>query len=599
VGLRGAPALFPSGVILDRFEVLSVLGIGGTGTVFRAFDRERGHEVAVKAVPQDATLRQRARREASVGARLEHPHVVELLDLLEDDEYVYVISQLVDGGDLAAALRDRALGDSARLRVLAAVCDALAHAHARGVVHRDVKPANVLLGRDGTVKLADFGIAALADPDATVDDRLLGTLSYMAPEACRGQRPAAPADVWAAGVLVYEALSGANPFRARTPDELLERHAAKARPLGEVRSDLPKGLVAACMRALSANPRRRPTALALRDALQAAVVQVEERAADAPAKPVKKARLAKPKETPEQPPSNVISLRTLPKPQRRSARDVGARVATAFGAGAHGIAAAHVPSDVLQRAQAVAVRLGPAVLAGGAMLAVTHVMPFWPPSFVPALVAFAALLGLLAPWPAAALVVAAALPVLGNLSSGLAWSVGLLAAVWLVACAGAGRRALLPALAPLAAATLAWPAYLVAAGRTRGHLARALTGAAGALVAALWHAGPTAAVPLTGAADTTAVARHLASAGGAPLLAQMLVWAAAAVAWPLVLRVRPRFRAVALALWLGLLMAGQALLPALAGRPVEPLYASVAAPWLLGIVIFLATDLRGQARQEV
>src|SRR5262249_31154199 len=104
VGLRGAPALFPSGVILDRFEVLSVLGIGGTGTVFRAYDRERTHEVAVKAIPQDATLRQRARREASVGSRLEHPHVVELLELLEDDEYVYVISQLVDGGDLASAL---------------------------------------------------------------------------------------------------------------------------------------------------------------------------------------------------------------------------------------------------------------------------------------------------------------------------------------------------------------------------------------------------------------------------------------------------------------------------------------------------------------
>ena len=257
-GLHGAPALFPSGVILDRFEVLSVLGIGGTGTVFRAFDRGRGHEVAVKAIPQDATLRQRARREASVGQRLEHPHVVELLELCEDDEYVYVISQLVDGGDLAAALRDRALGDAARVRVLAAVCDALAHAHARGVVHRDVKPANVLLGRDGTVKLADFGIAALADPDATVDDRLLGTLSYMAPEACRGERPAAPADVWAAGVLVYEALSGANPFRARTPDELLERHAARARPLGDVRSDLPKGVVNACMRALSANPTAAP-----------------------------------------------------------------------------------------------------------------------------------------------------------------------------------------------------------------------------------------------------------------------------------------------------------------------------------------------------
>src|SRR3954447_4674614 len=337
-GVRGAPALFPSGLILDRFEVGSVLGIGGTGTVFRALDRERGCDVAVKAIPQDATLRQWARREASVAGLLEHPHVVELLEVLEDEEYVYVVSQLVDGGDLATALRDRALGDAARLRVLGAVCDALAHAHARGVVHRDVKPANVLLGRDGTVKLADFGIAALADPDATVDDRLLGTLSYMAPEACRGQRPAAPADVWAAGVLVYEALSGANPFRARTPDELLERHAAKARSLGEVRSDLPKGVVNACMRALSSNPRRRPTALALRDALHAAVVQVEERP-EAPAQRVAKpARHRKPAPKPPEPalpPSNVISLRTLPKPQRRPLPDVGGQLATALGAGAH------------------------------------------------------------------------------------------------------------------------------------------------------------------------------------------------------------------------------------------------------------------------
>jgi hypothetical protein len=189
--------------------------------------------------------------------------------------------------------------------------------------------------------------------------------------------------------------------------------------------------------------------------------------------------------------------------------------------------------------------------------------------------------------------------VLGNLSSGLAWTLGVLGAVWLVACAGAGRRALLPALAPLAAATLAWPAYLVVAGRARGHLARALTGAAGAVTAALWHAGPAAAVPLTGSDDVSEVARHLASAGGAPLAAQVAVWSAAALAWPLVLRLGPRFRGTALALWLGLLMAGQALLPALAGRPVEPVYASVAAPWLLGIVIFLATDLRSQARQEV
>jgi hypothetical protein len=302
---------------------------------------------------------------------------------------------------------------------------------------------------------------------------------------------------------------------------------------------------------------------------------------------------------PELPPSNVISLRELPKAPRRSARDVAGSVGAGLRAGSDGLVAAHVPRDLLHRAEAIAVRLGPAALAGGAMLAVTRVMPFWPPSFVPAMVACAALAGLLVPWAGAALVVVAAVPMLGNLSSGLAWTLGLLGAVWLVSCIGGGRRALIPALAPVAAAALAWPVYLVVAGRTRGHLARALTAAAGAVTVALWHAGPHAAQPLAESDDVSGVARHLATAGGAPLAAQVAVWVAAAVSWPLVLRLGPRFRGLALALWLGLLMAGQALLPALAGRPVEPLYASVAAPWLLGIVIFLATDLRSQARQEV
>ena len=187
----------------------------------------------------------------------------------------------------------------------------------------------------------------------------------------------------------------------------------------------------------------------MRDALQAGGAQLDARAAEA-ADPKRAPKSApKPRPTPklwpvkapepELPPSNVISLRELPRPERRSARDVAGSVGAGLRAGSDGLVAAHVPTDLVQRAEAVAVRLGPAVLAGGAMLAVTRVMPFWPPTFIPALVAFAALAGLLAPWTAAALVVAAAVPMLGNLSSGLAWTLGLLGAAWLVTCAGAGR----------------------------------------------------------------------------------------------------------------------------------------------------------------
>ena len=168
------PALFPSGVVCDRFRIDGVLGVGGTGTVFRALDLEREEIVALKAIPHDATLRQRARREASVAGKLRHPNVVRLRSVHEDGQYVYIASDIVEGMDLAGALRQGQLGDAALLRVAAAVCAGLAHAHEHGVVHRDVKPANVLLGRDGTVRVLDFGIASLDEPDATVDDRMLG-----------------------------------------------------------------------------------------------------------------------------------------------------------------------------------------------------------------------------------------------------------------------------------------------------------------------------------------------------------------------------------------------------------------------------------------
>src|ERR1700761_6743498 len=183
---QAAPTLFPTGEICGRYAVEAVIGVGGTGTVFRCLDRESDTHVAVKAIPHDATLRRRASREVEVARRLDHPNVVRLLDSARDDDYVYVISELVDGGDLGASLRAGALADGPLLRAVAASCAGLAHAHAHGIVHRDIKPANILLGADGTVQLADFGIAMLVGPDATVDDRLLGTLSYMAPEICTG-----------------------------------------------------------------------------------------------------------------------------------------------------------------------------------------------------------------------------------------------------------------------------------------------------------------------------------------------------------------------------------------------------------------------------
>src|ERR1700761_2343974 len=158
---NAAPALFPTGQIVGRYEVEAVIGVGGTGTVFRCLDQQSGRHVAVKAIAHDATLRRRAAREVEVARRLDHPNVVRLLDSARDDDYVYVISELVEGGDLGASLRAGALGDATLLRAVAATCAGLAHAHAHGIVHRDIKPANILLGGESQVKLADFGIAML------------------------------------------------------------------------------------------------------------------------------------------------------------------------------------------------------------------------------------------------------------------------------------------------------------------------------------------------------------------------------------------------------------------------------------------------------
>ncbi len=241
-----APALFPTGEIVGRYQVEAVIGLGGTGTVFRCLDRETGRHVAVKAIPHDATLRRRAAREVEVARRLDHPNVVRLLDSARDDDYIYVVSELVDGGDLGASMRGGVLSDAALLRAVSAACAGLAHAHAAGIVHRDVKPANILLGGDGTVQLADFGIAMLVGPDATVDDRLLGTLSYMAPEICTGGTPTSAADIWSIGVMLYEAMTGANPYRSRSPAELADRHGERPRPLAEVRPDLGRSLTTAC-----------------------------------------------------------------------------------------------------------------------------------------------------------------------------------------------------------------------------------------------------------------------------------------------------------------------------------------------------------------
>jgi hypothetical protein len=495
-----------------------------------------------------------------------------------------VVSELVDGGDLGASLRAGALGDAALLRACSATCAGLAHAHAAGIVHRDVKPANILLGGDGRVQLADFGIAMLVGPDATVDDRLLGTLSYMAPEICTGSVPTPASDIWSVGVMVYEAMTGANPFRARSPAELAERHGERPRPLAEVRPDLGRALASASARALSRDPRRRPSAASLATVFEAAADRIEAPAAS---------HVVQLRPAPARAPRRLPAPR-MPRPALRLPRLSLPSGRAALGTTAGMLLASGIPVPFAARACAIARRVGPGVAAALAVEAMLQAFPFWPASLVTPLALACGGLALVAPWSAAALVLALCVPGLGNLSSALAWTFALLGVLWLGLSAGSGRRALLPALAPAALLVLAFPAFLIAAGRLRSAPGRFLAGACGPLACTLWAAHASAS-SFAGTGDAAAVARHLVHATGAPLIGQSLAFGAVAMAWPLAWSGWRIGRAAALSVWFALALAAQAVIPALLGNAAEPAMRSFAAVAAVAILTGLSVPARGGA----
>ena len=254
--------------VAGRYLLTGLLGRGGFGTVYAGRDLSGGGEVAVKVFSRMEGFASRASREARTATKLDHPNIHSCLGVESDDDHAYLISRLVVGKRL-----DRTeLSDEEAVRAIAAVADALAHAHERGVVHRDVKPSNILVGDDGAIVLTDFGIARDEDArDQTMDERVLGTLSYMAPEQAAGEQATGATDVWAAALTLYESLCGHNPFRTKSLNDLLERLATGAKPLAHERPDLPRALSRTIQRALHRDPRRRPTALELRDGLLAAL----------------------------------------------------------------------------------------------------------------------------------------------------------------------------------------------------------------------------------------------------------------------------------------------------------------------------------------
>src|SRR4051794_21167101 len=267
----------PRDLVLERYRLERRLGAGGFGVVWLAFDEKLEREVAVKVMPREGEdpVPARAEREARVAARLNHPGIVGLYELGADDEAVYLVSELVPGRNLAELIRHGALSDRDVARIGVALCDALAHAHQRKVIHRDVKPQNVLVVADpaagaGFAKLADFGVAHLSSGDPlTRTGDVVGTLAYMAPEQAEGERVTGAADVYSLALTLYEAWTGGNPVRAASPMGTARRLGTPLLPLRSRRRDLPEALGRAIDAALDPDPEQRPTVRQLRSALDA------------------------------------------------------------------------------------------------------------------------------------------------------------------------------------------------------------------------------------------------------------------------------------------------------------------------------------------
>jgi hypothetical protein len=394
-----------SELVLGRYRPLQPLGSGGSGSVWLARDETNGLDVALKIVPRDGKAGTRAEREAEAAARLRHPKCLRAYACAGDDRNVYIAYEYVPGRTMRDRIRAGEVGDAAAIEIAAQILEGLAHAHANGIVHRDVKPTNVLVadGPEIEVRLLDFGLALFAEAETlTAAGDVPGTLAYISPERLQGEEASFAADVWGVGVLLWEALVGYHPFWSSSPVETARRIEAGAPPLSSIRPDLPRGLIEAVHRALAVDPARRPPALELAQRLRDVVTARRRSRSRAP----------------------LRSLRIPPL-----GRTVAAGAAALF--------------------------------AGGT----AALVPFYPAGWAWGLAALAAGLSALRPRLGLAFALGAAVLPLGNVSLGLAIAYSLAAVAWIAATWRRPEEGLLAAAGPLLAplgATALLPIVLLA-----------------------------------------------------------------------------------------------------------------------------------------
>jgi eukaryotic-like serine/threonine-protein kinase len=437
-------------LVLERYRPLRPLGRGGSGSVWLARDERTGLEIALKIVPREGKRAARAMREMEAASRLRHERCVRAYDFAGDDGHVYIAYEYVAGSTLRELLRAGRLTDRDAVEVAAQVLEGLAHAHRHGIVHRDVKPSNVLVedGSEVRSRLLDFGLAQFDEADTlTAIGDVPGTLAYIAPERLTGGEATTRSDVWAVGVMLWETLAGQHPFWGVPMPQVAAAIADGADPLATKRRDLPARLLAAVDRALATDPARRPSAAELADELREAFVTARTR----PTGTRPRAKVSKPE-----------------KPRRVTA-----------------------PA-------APGVRL-----AGGALCALATgvgaaLLPFWPPGLVAALAVAAGVLWAWSPRAGLMLTLAAPLFPLGNVAQGAAIAWAAFAVVWLAVSWRRPREGLVFCLGPLLAPLGLIALVPLAVQLVRGPVRQALHAVAAVLSAALVTGLSGGVLPVTG-----------------------------------------------------------------------------------------------------
>lgn len=279
VAYTGTP-MAEAPLLHDRYRVIRKLGSGAFATVYLAEDTRMGRSIAIKVVEDVDDCDGRALREAQAAAKLDHPHIVTVHEVVSEADRTLLFTEYVQGHTLRELYTRRRLTDAQLLRAGIQMAGALEHAHKRGVIHRDIKPENVMLAEseDVNVRVMDFGVAKLEDlSSVTVDGDLVGTLAYMAPEQLQGRQVDAKADVYSLSLTLYEGFTGRNPLRGKNPAELLRGPSRMVfSRLGRLRPDLPLVLDQALQLGLEKDPAKRPDAAELRRMLERAAKEIPE-----------------------------------------------------------------------------------------------------------------------------------------------------------------------------------------------------------------------------------------------------------------------------------------------------------------------------------